>query len=234
MLKLSQQAKEALLSLLKLTSKTAVFNVRDFAENSLLTLYEAGRFLRSLAGEGLVSTRNEHFEVSPMQRMFLAVEAVKFGANPYSACKYLSWQEFEQAVNYILSLNGYASTLHLKIKVEDKPSEIDIFALKGNIALAIDCKNWKKPLRGKQLYEAVEKQNKRVRALREAENIKNLEVKLGKIFYRKIVVIPVIVTLFEASHRIYEGTPIVPISKFTNFLEELQVGFSFLNHLELP
>jgi Holliday junction resolvase-like predicted endonuclease len=233
MFKMIQGVKEALIALLKLTSEKSTFNVKQLAENSLLTFAEASNFLQELTSKNLVSIKDGIFEVSPTQRMLLAVESVRFGVSPCNACKYLSWREFEQAVERILKLNGYCSILHLKIKVKGKLSEIDIFALKGYLALAIDCKNWKRPLKNSNIKKIVKKQLERVESLQTAENIKILKVKVGRISSLKITVIPVIVTLFEATYKIYEGTPIVPVSKLASFLHELYVCLDILSCQEI-
>ncbi|MHC1589455.1 MAG: nuclease-related domain-containing protein [Candidatus Hecatellaceae archaeon] len=213
--------REAVLALLKLTMESRLIKAKDLAEASLLTSREASLTLKSFAGEGLSSKVRGGFKVSPLQRVQLALKAVRLGVSPDEACKNLSWSEFEKAVKQALELNGYKAVSHLKIKVEGRFSEIDVFAVKGETALLVDCKHWKKPLRSSEALKIVEAQNRRVEALGRRNNVSILRVKMGRKINRKFYVIPVVVTLFETSQKILDGTPIVPVSKLPSFLNEI-------------
>jgi Holliday junction resolvase-like predicted endonuclease len=213
--------REAVLALLKLTIENRLIKAEDLAEASILTGREAALTLESFTGEGLLGKDRGGFKVSPLQRVQLALKAVRLGVSPDRACKDLSWSEFEKAVKQALELNGYKAVSHLKIRVEGKFSEIDVFAVKGETALLIDCKHWKKPLRSSEALKIVEAQNRRVKALEGKSNLNILRVKMGGKINRKFYVIPIVVTLFEASQKILNGTPIVPVSKLPSFLNEI-------------
>ena len=151
----------------------------------------------------------------------MAVEAVKLGASPERACRNLSWKEFEQLVEHVLKVNGYEVALHLRVKIGDKRSEVDVFAIKGRLAIVGDCKHWRKPLFPSGAKKAAKLQISRLKALREAENLKVLKSKMGGFLPRKFQATPIIITLFEFPSKMVEGVPIVPVTKLANFLSEL-------------
>jgi Holliday junction resolvase len=212
--------REAALTLLRLTEKTGSLKAEELAEASFLTSREAISILEEFAGRGLIDKVGGGFRISPLQRAKLALESVRLGVPPDKACKSLSWSEFERAVRQALELNGYEAVSHLKIKVEGKLSEIDIFAIRGKTALLVDCKHWRKPLSSLEIKKIVEIQNRRLKALKNIGNLEILRVKMKRKVHGKFYAIPVVITLFEASQKIRNGIPIVPVSKLANFLDE--------------
>jgi len=212
--------REAVLALLRLTEKTGSLKAEELSEASLLTSREAISILEEFVGRGLIDKVRGGFRISPLQRTQLALEAVRLDVPPDKACKSLSWSEFERAIRQALEFNGYEAISHLNIRVKEKRSEIDIFAIKGEIALLVDCKHWRKPLSNLETKKIVEAQNRRLKALKTRRNLEILRVKMKRKVDRKFYAIPVVVTLFEASQKIRNGIPIVPVSKLASFLNE--------------
>ena len=215
---------------MRLTRGSPLAKAEELAEASLLTLEEASQALENLQARGLVGG---DFKVSPYQRVQLVLEAVRLGVPLERACRSLSWGEFEETVKNALELNGYEAIHHLRIRIGGRLSEIDVFAVKGELALLLDCKHWRRPLSPSQLRRVVEAQVERLEALKDEENLKVLRLKLGRKNYRKFYVIPVVVTLLEASHRLVEGVPVVPISRLPSFLAEAPTHFHQLKWVRI-
>lgn len=170
-----------------------------------------------LIEKGYLSAKEDYFSISPLQKILLSVESIRLGSVIDTVCRYLSWQEFEQIVEYALNQNNFETIHHLRFKIGKRKSEIDVVGVRGESMLGIDCKQWRCGNKRSLLEKAASLQNSRVEAL--AGNIKFLETKIGKKVSARNA-IPVIITLIENPFKIVDGVPIVPILKFHDFLNE--------------
>lgn len=83
--------------------------------------------------------------------------------------------------------------------------EIDVIGIKMGVAMLIDCKHWKRTSTS-SMQTAVKKQIERTK--------KYVAQTQGAI------AIPVIVTLYEEKMSFINKVPIVPIQKFSSFVDE--------------
>jgi len=215
------ELKEAILKILELTVELPELTSERLAAASTLTRREADFLLKQLSLEGLSIEANGRFLFHFEQRLKLALQAVRLGASPERASRNLSWREFEDFVRQVFESNGYKVSLHVRIKVEETFSEIDLLSLKGETLILADCKRWRRPLHLSGAKQAVQRQLLRLKALGNLENLEVLRKKMGELLPRKIYAIPVVITLFEFPQKFVEKVPIVPIFKLSNFLYEL-------------
>ena len=121
----------------------------------------------------------------------------------------LDWRDFEGLTAEILSAKNFAIVKNL---IMTKPRmEIDVVGIRLGIAILIDCKHWNK-YSISSLNLAVSKQIERTKMY--------VEKTPGSIG------VPVIVTLSQDKINFIENVPIVPITKFSSFIDE------FYGHLD--
>ncbi|MCY3853661.1 MAG: hypothetical protein OXF77_00085 [Thaumarchaeota archaeon] len=129
----------------------------------------------------------------------------------------ISWQNFENLVTETLHTNNFDI---VKNFIMVKPRmEIDIIGTRLGTSLLIDCKHWKK-YNVHKLKQSVEKQVIRSKRY----------VSLNK----HIIGIPIIVTLYELNIRIIDDVPIIPISRFTSFINEFYDHLNQIKTISMP
>ena len=129
--------------------------------------------------------------------------AMNKGCDPERLAKMIEWNDFELFTSELVQSAGYPSERNV---VFTKPRiQIDVIGFYHKIALLIDCKHWMK----------IHSFNF---AKFSSNQIRRAEIYLDK---RKDIesAIPIIVTLHEHDCNFFERIPIVPISKFKEFLE---------------
>ena len=178
-----------------ITSKPIAENVLDFLRNN---------------GIGTSSGRKVLF--SNLDRLKIAILAIKLGCDIEQISKKLTWKDFEALTSIILKLSGYKTAIHVTFS---KPHiEIDVIGIKSQSAITVDCKHWKHGgLSVLSFY-----------AKKQIERTKILLAKKSNISSA----IPMILTLHSNKVRLIDGTPIVPIIEFRSFLDGLENNLSEL------
>ena len=129
--------------------------------------------------------------------------AINNGCDPERLSKKIQWKDFELFTSQIIESMGYPFERNV---VFTKPRiQIDVIGFYHKIALLIDCKHWMK-IHGFDIAKFSSNQ------------IRRAEIFLDK---RKDIesAIPIIVTLYENNCNFFDRVPIVPISKFKEFLQ---------------
>jgi len=219
--------KELFITLLRLTSKGG-FTAKELLEESFLSRTQVERALEQLAEEQLIERKGGTFKIDPAGRVLIAAKAVRIGASVESVSRHLSWQEFEQFIEYALNINGYVTLKHHHLKADNRRYEIDIIGARSRIIVAIDCKHWSSGGKSSAIKKSAESQLERVRTLSTQQNLKAVAVRLGMELSGRLYIVPVVATLMENPAKIYSGVPIVPAYKFARFLEEVP---GYLDHL---
>jgi len=124
----------------------------------------------------------------------------------------IDWKEFEELITEILKNHDFKVYQNFRFKTRRR-YEIDIFGIKGNSILTIDCKQWGRGRYKKSsLKNAVDSQKERTEELKKFLK-NNLIIKTqGK------KLIPLIITWLEEDLTEYDKTLIVPIWKLNEFL----------------
>jgi len=139
---------------------------------------------------------------------------MKQGCDPELLSKKLRWIDFELFTSLLIKSAGYTFERNV---VFNKPRiQIDVIGFYHKIALLIDCKHWMK------IYDF------------NVSRFSLYQIRRARIFLDKRkeieAVIPIIVTLHESQCSFFDKIPIVPISRFMQFL----LNFPFyLDKLEL-
>jgi len=139
---------------------------------------------------------------------------MKQGCDPEHLSKKLRWIDFELFTSLLIKSAGYTFERNV---VFNKPRiQIDVIGFYHKIALLIDCKHWMK------IYDF------------NVSRFSLYQIRRARIFLDKRqeieAVIPIIVTLHESQCSFFDKIPIVPISRFMQFL----LNFPFyLDKLEL-
>ncbi len=178
-----------------------------------------GDFLDFLAGEGVLF-RNISGEPCLKSIVPLALKAIELGGDPFVISRYLSWRDFENLVTEHLVRAEYLVIKNLRFT--RRRYEIDVIGLDEvtGRALAIDCKHWAPGYRksGKLRIFASEHRSK-------VELLAGRECSYALISYprlRKVkFYVPVLVTLTESLRGFINGSFVVPIRYFRNFVEDL-------------
>jgi hypothetical protein len=129
--------------------------------------------------------------------------AMNKGCDPERLSKKIRWNDFELFTSQLIESAGYSFETNV---VFTKPRiQIDVIGFYHKIALLIDCKHWMK-IHGFNIAKF------------SLNQIRRAEIFLDK---RKDIesAIPIIVTLHEHDCNFFNMVPIVPISKFKEFLQ---------------
>jgi hypothetical protein len=149
--------------------------------------------------------------------MKLAMLALQRGCDVESISKSISWKDFEALTSEILGLYGYLTKTNIRLS---KPSrtEVDVIGINNNkLAIVADCKH-RKRYSLSSISSYAEKQVERTKILSRAKR----RTKQDNIAHA----IPIILTLYSIDIQFIDGVPIVPISKFKSFIEDVSLYLS--------
>ena len=170
------------------------------------------------SGIGTPTSTRYHYLFSKADRMKLAILALQRGCDIESISKSISWRDFEALTSEVLVLYGYLTKTNIRLS---KPSriEVDVVGINNNNKLAIvaDCKHWKRYSLSSISFYA-EKQVRRTKILLRAKR---------RITQDNISqAVPIILTLYSINIQFIDGVPIVPITKFKSFIENVPLHLS--------
>jgi len=209
--------KEILLSILRLSKEKDSFLAEELPVLAWIPKDFVLKYLESLAERGFLGKKEGFLTISPTQKVMVLVEALNHGVPIDVACKHVSWKDFELTVKNIFEVMGYETLLRQRLKVEKKGFEVDVLAVREDLILCVDCKHWKRGLGVATLDRIVKNQIERAEAV--TKNLKKISEKAGVRLKENVKILPIIVTLVEANHKVYAKVPIVPILKLKSFLE---------------
>jgi hypothetical protein len=170
--------------------------------------------LTYLIGLGIGHLSKDSVSFSEKDKLDTILLVMKQGSDPQHLSKKLRWKDFELFTCIIIKSAGYTFERNV---VFNKPRiQIDVIGFYHKIALLIDCKHWMK------IYDF------------NVSRFSLNQIKRARIFLDKRkeieAVIPIIVTLHESQCSFFDKIPIVPISKFMQFLQNFPF---YLDKLEL-
>ena len=156
-----------------------------------------------LINSGIGQLLNGSVLFSRKDKLNTILLAMNKGCDSERLSKMIEWNDFELFTWELVQSAGYSSERNV---VFTKPRiQIDVIGFYHKIALLIDCKHWMK-IHGFNFAKFSSNQ------------VRRAEIYLDK---RKDIesAIPVIVTLHEHDCNFFDKIPIVPISKFKEFLQ---------------
>ncbi|MFQ5969750.1 MAG: hypothetical protein ACE5J2_04575 [Nitrososphaerales archaeon] len=153
---------------------------------------------------GIVDSQSVNFNA--LDKMRAAMLAIRMGVDIEDLSKILNWRDFEMLATNILDACGYVAYHGLRLK---KPrTEIDVVGIKDVMALLLDCKHWKKS-NPSALSKFALMQIDRAESFIEANK------------WNVRFAVPAILTLHLDSIIFANDVPVIPITKFRSFLNEL-------------
>jgi len=218
--------REVLLWILRLTVDKSKVEIKEFKERLPLPFSIVKNILKDLDRGGLITFTDDNFTVTCEQRVTAAVKAVSLGLDIETVCAYLTWAEFENISTLAFVENGFDTKQHLRFKYSGKRWEVDIIAWRGKIAVAVDCKHWKRNWRMSYIRKIVETHLERTRSLAEALPLKGLKYDLNRIEF----VVPTIISLVPGPLKFYLDVPIVPVLQLGDFISSLTEHLSMIKH----
>ncbi|MEM3451150.1 MAG: hypothetical protein QXD42_00920 [Nitrososphaerales archaeon] len=182
----------------------------EIASKSGLSLEVLKEVLIFLEKENIAKINGNIVQFNKGGKLLTSILALKLGSSIDEVSKALSWKDFEEFISTIMIYNSYI--VHKNFRLKNSKIEIDVLAFKDEKGLAIDCKHWYRSIGLSIMSKIVDAQIKRVKKFIMSDEAKKFNVSY---------IIPVIVTLYNEQELFISKVPIVPIDKFSNFLNEL-------------
>lgn len=187
------------------------------SKSGIVSKTTAKDVLEYIVNKGIgISTSNRQYLFSKADKMKLAMLALQRGCDIESISKSISWKDFEALASEILSLCGYLTRTNIRLS---KPSriEIDVIGVNQKLAIVADCKHWRR-YSISSISSYAEKQTQRTKILFKARR-RTKQDYIAR-------AIPIILTLYSMDVEFIDGVPIVPISKFKSFIEDVSLYLS--------
>jgi hypothetical protein len=169
-----------------------------------------------LVNHGIGHLSNGSIMFSGKDKLDTILLAIRNGCDPERLSKKIQWKDFELFTSQLIELVGYP--FERNVVLTNPRIQIDVIGFYHKIALLIDCKHWMK-IHGFDIAKFSSNQ------------IRRAEIFLDK---RKDIesAIPIIVTLYEHNCNFFDRVPIVPISKFKEFLQNFPLYLDRLYFIE--
>jgi len=219
--------RSVLASVLKLTRKGSA-QKELIHRDAKVTVQVSEETLRKLWENGLIRRQRGLVEASPSQRVSIAVQAIKLGADFEHICKFLEWTEFEGIAAKAFQANGFQVLRNFRFKQAGKRWEIDVLSCREPLIVCVDCKHWQRRLSQAATVKAVEAQIERTRALGAA--LPNYHQKARLIKWKSATLIPLILSLVPGPYKFYNKVPIVPVLQLQDFINQLPLEINSLTY----
>lgn len=209
---------EMLIAILKLTRDGPVTQ-ETINKHARIPAEVSRKLLQTLRKEGLIYVYDNVLEASESQRLEIAVQALRLGADVERVSDFLQWKEFEAMAAVALENNGYVVQRNVRFKHQGRRWEIDVVGYRKPLAVCIDCKHWHHRLCKSTMDKIVSEQTARTTAL--AKSLPNPTIKIAAPSLRAVKFIPIILSLIVGQTRFHKSVPIVPILQMQDFLKHL-------------
>jgi len=219
--------KEIIASLLRLT-KTGSVQKELIKRDARVSTEVIENVLRKLSEAGLINQQCDLVEVSPNQRVSMAVYALKIGADYEQICKLLSWAEFESIAAQAFEANQFWVLKNLRFKHASKRWEIDILGCKEPLIVCVDCKNWQHGWSRAVVIKAVEAQIERTRNFADALPDYYQKARLAE--WKSATLIPLILSLVPGPFKFHNNVPVVPVLQLRDFINEMPLEIHSLTY----
>jgi len=216
-------------SVLKLTRKGPVQKelIQRDAKVTLQVLEEA---LRKLSKGGFIRQQRGLVEAAPSQRVSMAVQAIKLGADSEQICKFLDWTEFESIAAQAFQANRFRVLKNFRFKQAGKRWEIDVLSCREPLVVCVDCKHWRRGWSGAATVKAVEAQIERTGAF--ADALLKYYQKARVAEWKSATLVPLILSLVPRPFKFHNNVPIVPVLQLQDFIDKLPLEVISLTHFK--
>lgn len=169
-----------------------------------------------LVKHGIGHLSDDYVMFSGKDKLNTIFLAMRNGYEPERLSKKIQWKDFELFTSQLIESVGYP--FETNVVFTNPRIQIDVIGIYHKIALLVDCKHWMKI----HSFDI---------AKFSSNQIRRAEIFLDK---RKEIesAIPIIVTLYEYNCNFFDRVPIVPISKFKEFLQNFSLYLDRLHLIE--
>lgn len=220
-----------IISILKQTKERPV-SMEMLKKDAKISSEIAGKLLEKMQNDKLLNLQGNIINLDSLQRLELAVYAVRLGVDIENISNFLQWQEFENIAAVAFEQNGYSVQRNLRFKHAGRRWEIDIVGCKKPLAICVDCKHWHHGLYPSALKRIVDEQVERTRAL--AEFLPNHHGKIECASWDYVKLVPVILSLVVGRFKFYDNVPVVSVLQLQDFLNQLPAYAESLRHFIRP
>ncbi len=217
-----------------------VFNIlshisgeKEISSSDLLTTHEKEKYLDYLEIIGYSQSGFEKKEVfTNLEQCSIVIKLMEQNIPLHKIISFLDWKKFETLTSALFGTIGYSTCTNYRFKDDFRKYEIDVLAYKYPYLFVIDCKFHKNKTSFK---DSVTKQKERAESLfysfplLGADLIKSLSLPLN----RKILLLPLLLTLHDSTIILHENIPVIPFLKLKGFLVEIDEFRSDLFYREL-
>ncbi|MCH7876668.1 MAG: hypothetical protein IIA20_00235 [Thaumarchaeota archaeon] len=190
-------------------------SVEDFSAVTTLNVTDSEIILDEFIKNDIGTKQDNSYYFEDGDKLKIAVALLENGFLIDEISVALDWKDFEGLTAAILTSKDFTVIKNL---ILTKPRmEIDIIGIRLGVAILIDCKHWKR-YSISSLTTVVKKQIKRT---------KHYVAKT-----QGVIAVPVIVTLYSDKVDFIENVPIVPIYKFSSFVDEFYGNLDQMKTIE--
>lgn len=219
--------REIIASILKLTANDPVQKelVRKDARVNAQLLDTS---LERLVESGLLNQHHNLVETSSSQRVSMAVQAVKLGADLEKVCKFLKWTEFEGIAAQTFQANRFRVLRNFRFKHAEKRWEIDVIGCYEPLIVCVDCKHWQRHLGAATLVKVVQAQLERTKAF--ADSLQSYYQKIRIAEWKTAKIVPLVLSLVPGAFKFHNNVPIVPVLQLQDFINGLPLEVDSLTY----
>ncbi len=170
---------------------------------------------------GLVELDEIHNYIKVLDRVGLVLTLLEKRLLPTEELTLLlDWREYEELCRRVLEAYGFTTRRNLRFKFQSKLMELDVVGIRGRDVLVFECKRWSTRFgREASLRKEVVEFRKKVELF--AKWMRKNACKLFDIRGKtKLIVIPVLVTIWNGKTLVFEGIPLVPLHRLRSFIDE--------------
>lgn len=142
---------------------------------------------------------------SALDRLEMATLAIKSGCDLERVAERLSWKDFEKLASEVLGSLGYKTANN--VRFTEPRMEIDVLGVDGALAIAVDCKHWKRSSPSALSHHCKKQLARTEELLRRNPAIEQA--------------VPAILTLHAEGISLAGGVPVVPVLKFRSFVMDM-------------
>ncbi len=223
--------KELLLLALKQSKEESFLITTELIEST-----SKGRviaFLKDLNQKGIIfqKTIDENYQITQEQRAKIAIFGAMDGIDFEKIIKELSWQEFELLTTIVGDEFGYEAKTGLNFSTNDRKYQIDVILKNSPYVILIDCKHYGGIGKKAALKKAAEEQIMRVEAV--SNSFDNLKEKMNIKGWKKVNLIPMVVTWLDDEIFFHERVPVIPFTKLRSFFQNFYLYFEDILQIKI-
>jgi hypothetical protein len=223
--------KELLILLLRQTKEEPVVILSELEE--LTNRNRVKSFFNLLNNNRLnfQKTIDNNYHITREQRAQIAIFGAVEGIDFDKIINELTWQEFEILTTIVGDEFDYEAETGLNFSTDARRYQIDVMLKNNPYVFLIDCKHYGGLGKQSVLKKAVTEQIERVEAV--ANSIEVLKKKLNVSAWKKIILMPMIITWLDDELFFHDKVPVVPFPKLRSFLRNFYLYFEDLYQILL-